>query len=346
MMNFGICPVDPNWLRLAEARQLELTKPPGSLGRLEEIANRCVAIFESLLYSLSRPRIVLFAGDHGVCAEGVSPYPSEVTAQMVLNFLSGGAAINCLSEACGIELQIVDVGVAAPLPASAGLISRRIAAGTRNFCHEPAMTRGEADEALAVGIEMARAAVVDGCHLLGFGEMGIGNTTAAAAITAALTGCSAASAAGRGTGADDACFARKISAIERALELHGEFLSSPGEILARLGGLEIAAMCGFCLGAASCRRPVVMDGLIATAAAALAVRIEPNVKDYLFAAHLSPEPGHQRLVDFLKLRPLLQLDMRLGEGTGAALAMKLMIAASAAFTGMATFGSAGVSGKK
>jgi nicotinate-nucleotide--dimethylbenzimidazole phosphoribosyltransferase len=342
--------MNPDWMRLAEARQLELTKPPGSLGRLEEIANRCAAIFESLSFRLARPRIVLFAGDHGVCAEGVSPYPQEVTAQMVLNFVRGGAAINCLARAGAIELQVVDVGVASPLVGGVaeadGLISWRVAGGTRNFCREAAMSRAETEAAMAVGTGMAQHAVREGCDLLGFGEMGIGNTTAAAAITAALTGCAPSEAVGRGTGADEACLSRKISAVERALALHGGALASPLEILAHVGGLEIAAMCGFCLGAASCRRPVVMDGFIATAGAALAVGIEPHVKDYLFAGHLSPEPGHRRLLGWIGLEPLLDLEMRLGEGTGAALAMKIIQAAAEAFTGMATFTSAGVSGQK
>jgi nicotinate-nucleotide--dimethylbenzimidazole phosphoribosyltransferase len=338
--------IDPHWIQLAEARQLELTKPPGSLGRLEGIANRCAAIFESLSFRLSRPRIVLFAGDHGVCAEGVSPYPQEVTAQMVLNFMDGGAAINCLARVCGIDLEVVDVGVAEPLPQLPGLTMRRIACGTRNFCHEPAMTREQTEAALTAGFEMAEQAVAEGCNLLGFGEMGIGNTTTAAALTAVLTGCAPAEAVGLGTGADEACLARKVAAVERALVTHAGRLAEPFETLSRIGGFEIAAMCGFCLGVASRRRPIVADGFIATVAAAVAVRMDPHVKDYLFAAHLSSEPGHRRLLANLDLCPLLELDMRLGEGTGAALAMKIMEAAAAAFTGMATFTSAGVSGRK
>lgn len=345
-MKTPVRPIDPHWIQLAEARQLELTKPPGSLGRLEGIANRCAAIFENLSFRLSRPRIVLFAGDHGVCAESVSPYPQEVTAQMVLNFLGGGAAINCLARAGGIDLEVVDVGVAAPLPPLPGLIARRIASGTRNFCHEPAMTRDETEAALGVGFEMAEQAVEEGCNLLGFGEMGIGNTTTAAALTAVLTNCGPAEAVGRGTGADEACVARKVAAVSRALATHAGCLAEPFDILSRIGGLEIAAMCGFCLGAASCRRPVLTDGFIATAAAVLAVRMQPPARDYLFAAHLSSEPGHRRLLAHLDLCPLLDLDMRLGEGTGAALAMKIMEAAAAAFTGMATFASAGVSGRQ
>lgn len=336
-------PVDPAWIHKAEARQLELTKPPGSLGRLEEVANRCAAIFGGLSFTLSKPRIVLFAGDHGVCAEGVSPFPQEVTAQMVLNFLGGGAAINCLARAGGIDLKVVDVGVAAALPDVPGLVRKNVAAGTRNFCQGPALTVEEARRAVEAGIEMADEAAADGCDLLGFGEMGIGNTTAASALAAALTGLAPAVVVGRGAGADDACVARKISAVERALVLHAATLARPLDMLASIGGLEIGAMCGFCLGAAANRRPVLVDGFIATAGAALAVRMHPATADYLFAAHGSVEPGHKHLLALIGLRPLLELGMRLGEGTGAALAVSLLRAAAAAFTGMATFASAGVS---
>lgn len=337
-----IVPIAREWIRKAEQRQLELTKPPGSLGRLEEIANRCAAIHQGFTIPTSKARIVLFAGDHGVCAEGVSPYPQEVTGQMVLNFLRGGAAINCLARAGGIELRVVDVGVASALPEVEGLIRRRVASGTRNFCVEAAMTMEEARGAVEVGIQMAEEAVAEGANLLGFGEMGIGNTTAASALASALTGLPAAVVTGRGTGADDECLRRKISAVERGLALHASRLSNPLELLACVGGLEIAAMCGFCLGAAANRRPVLTDGFIATAGAALAVRLHPPVAEYLFASHGSAEPGHKHLLALMGLRPLLDLEMRLGEGTGAALAMKLVQAAAAAFTEMATFASAGV----
>ena len=338
-----IRPIDPHWVDTAAQRQLELTKPPGSLGRLEEIANRCVAIRESLAITAERPRIVLFAGDHGVCEEGVSAYPQEVTAQMVLNFLHGGAAINALARCGGIELKVVDVGVATPLPVSGNLISRRAANGTRNFCREPAMTRAEMNAAIETGIELADDSAAAGCDLLGFGEMGIGNTTSASAIAAALTRQPIDAVVGRGTGANDACMARKRSAIERALHLHGASLDDPLEILRCVGGLEIAAMCGLCWGAAARRVPVVTDGFIATAAAALAVRQCAASAGYLFASHRSAEPGHDCLLAILQQEPLLQLGMRLGEGTGVALAMKLIQAAVAAFTQMATFSSAGVS---
>ena len=340
-----IRPIDPRWIDSASQRQLELTKPPESLGRLEEIANRCAAIRESFELTASHPRIVLFAADHGVCAEGVSAYPQEVTAQMVLNFLRGGAAINAFARSGGIELKVVDVGVGAPLPLSGDLISRRVSPGTRNFCETPAMTEAEMTAAIETGVELACDSATAGCDLLGFGEMGIGNTTSASAIAAALTREPIAAVVGCGAGADDACMARKRSAIQRALALHAECLGEPLEILRCLGGLEIAAMCGFCVGAAARRIPVVMDGFIATAAAALAVRLCPASSGYLIASHRSAEPGHAHLLALLQQEPLLHLGMRLGEGTGAALAMKLIQAALAAFTGMATFANAGVSNK-
>ncbi len=344
-MNLRILPVDPHWLAAAERHQNDLTKPPGSLGRLETVANRCAAIFGSLTPPVDAARIVIFAADHGVAEEGVSAYPREVTAQMVLNFVTGGAGINALAQAGGIDLVIVDAGVATPLPDVPGLIRRHIDSGTRNFTREPAMTAEQVNEALEAGFAEAEAAVTDGYNLLGCGEMGIANTTSAAAIAAALTGRSATEVTGRGTGVDDHCFARKLSAIERALALHGPHLATPLDILQLLGGFEIAEMCGFFLGAAALRRPVVVDGFIATAAAALAVRMAPNAREYMFAAHRSAEPGHAALLEIIGDPPLLDLGMRLGEGTGAALAMKLIQTAVAAFTGMATFSSAGVSNK-
>jgi nicotinate-nucleotide--dimethylbenzimidazole phosphoribosyltransferase len=325
-----IRPIDPEWIDAAQRRQLQLTKPPGSLGRLEEIASRCAAIRESFALTADRPRIVIFAANHGVCAEGVSAYPQEVTAQMVLNFRNGGAAINALAGAGGIDLKVIDIG---------------IANGTRNFCKEPAMTDAEMFAAIDVGAGLAYDAADEGCDLLGFGEMGIGNTTSASAIAAALTGEAVRAVVGHGAGADDACMARKRSAIERGLALHSARLSDPYGILQCVGGLEIAGMCGFCLGAAVRRVPVVTDGFIATAAAALAVRMCPAASGYLFASHRSAEPGHAYFLALLNQKPLLDLGMRLGEGTGAALAIGIVQAAVAAFTRMATFESAGVSNK-
>ena len=341
-MHLNIQSVDPAWIERARARQLELTKPPGSLGRLEEIANRLAAIQETLTPSVERPRIVLFAGDHGVCAEGVNPFPQAVTAQMVANFLRGGAAINALARVAGVELEIVDAGVVYPIPETSGLIQRPIAPGTANFCAGPAMSREQANAALALGIEMADRAAGAGCKLVGTGEMGIGNTTAASALAAALTGLDAARVIGPGTGANEACLARKRSAVERALALHRERIAEPIDLLACLGGFEIGAMCGFCLGAAAHRIAVLVDGFITTAAAALAVRFDGTVRDYLFAAHRSTEPGHAPLLEIIGQRPLFDLEMRLGEATGAALAVPLVRAAVEAFTRMATFQSAGV----
>jgi nicotinate-nucleotide--dimethylbenzimidazole phosphoribosyltransferase len=334
--------VDPVWIERAEARQLQLTKPAGSLGELERIGNRCAGIFAAIPFCVDRPRIVVFAGDHGVCAEGVNAFPQSVTAAMVMNYLHGGAAINCMARVCGIDLKIVDVGVMTPLPATDGLIARRVAPGTRNFCTAAAMTREETLQAMAVGIEAAQQAAADGCNLLGFGEMGIGNTTAASAITAALTARPAREVVGRGTGADDVVLQRKISAVERAMAFHAGHLATPIDVLERVGGLEIAAMCGFCLGAAACLRPVLTDGFIATAAAALAIRFQPAVRDYLFVAHSSVEPGHRPLVELIGRRPILNLSMRLGEATGTALAVKIVQCAAAVLNDMATFAEAGV----
>lgn len=338
-----IQPVDPEWIERARGRQRELTKPPGSLGRLEEIANRVVAIQATLTPVIERPRVVVFAADHGVCAEGVNPYPQAVTAQMVANFLRGGAAINALAEAAGADLEIVDAGVAFPIDDAPGLIRRPIARGTRNFCVEPAMTREQAESAISLGIELAERASREGCTLIGIGEMGIGNTTAASAITCVLTGLEPAAAVGRGTGADEAGLARKQSAVERAVQLHRGETGEPIGLLACLGGFEIGAMCGVCLGAAAAHCAVLVDGFIASTAAALAVSFEPAVRDYLFPAHLSTEPGHAALLKIIGGRALLHLEMRLGEGTGAALAIPIVRAAVAAFTGMATFASAGIS---
>ena len=339
-------PIDPRWIARAQQRQLQLTKPPGSLGRLEEIANRLAAIQQTLSPLVNQARIVLFAADHGVCAEGVNPYPQSVTAQMVSNFLRGGAAINALARVADADLRIVDVGIASTITHPDGLIRRSIALGTRNFCKEPAMSREQAVEAICVGIEMGNDAVSEGCNLLGIGEMGIGNTTSASALTAVLTGLPPAAVVGRGTGADDACMERKISAIERSLALHKATktnLHDTLEALAQLGGFEIAALCGICLSGAANRCAVVVDGFIATVAATLAVRLNNNVGEYLIAAHCSTEPGHRPLLNAIGQRPLLDLQMRLGEGTGAALAIPIIRAAVEAFTRMATFESAGVS---
>ena len=338
-------PLDSAWVRRAEMHQASLTKPPGSLGRLEELANRVVAIQRSLTPKVERARIVVFAADHGVTAEGVAPYPSAVTGQMVANFLGGGAGVNALARVARAEVEVVDIGVASDLGQIAGLRQRRVAAGTRNMAREATMTQDQAEAAIAVGLEMGRDAIVTGVDMIGLGEMGIGNSTAASAVAAALTGLPVADVTGRGTGADDAMLAHKVSVIEQALQRHHPDPADALDVLVKVGGFELAGLAGVALAGAAGRKLVVTDGFIATAAAALAVRMCPAAGEYLVAAHRSTEPGHTALLTMLGQEPLLDLRMRLGEGTGAALAFMLIRAAVAAFTEMATFASAGVSNR-
>jgi nicotinate-nucleotide--dimethylbenzimidazole phosphoribosyltransferase len=340
-----IGPADRAVLEAAQARQLSLTKPPGSLGRLEEIGNRLAAICGLPPAVPMAKRLYVAAADHGVTAEGVSAYPREVTYQMVYNFLAGGAAVNVLARHARIDVQVVDAGVDHAFPPDAPLLHRKIVRGTANFVYGPAMTRGQAEQSVLAGIDLARAARQDGIGLLGIGEMGIGNTTAASAITAALTGCPVQEATGRGTGLDAAGLARKAAVIERALAVNRPDRGDPLDVLARVGGAEIGVMMGVALGAAAERLPVVADGFISTAAAALAVACCPPVRDYLFLAHRSEEPGHAALAGFIGQTPILDLGMRLGEGTGAALAMPVIEAAGRLLAEMATFEGARVSGK-
>jgi nicotinate-nucleotide--dimethylbenzimidazole phosphoribosyltransferase len=337
--------VDQSWLEKAAARQLTLTKPPGSLGRLEEIANRVAAIQRTTTPSVSPKRIYVTAADHGVTAEGVSAYPSEVTAQMVDNFLAGGAAINVLCRHGDIEVRIADAGVDADLESRAELINVKQLRGTANFAHGPAMSRNEAERLLTAGIDLARTAKADGVQLLGIGEMGIGNTTAASAITAALTRSDPANLTDRGTGVDDQRLAHKVEIIRQAIKTNQPDANDATDVLAKVGGAEIAVMTGIVIGAALNRIAVIADGFISTAAAALAVRLCPNTRDYLFLAHRSVERGHTALIDLIGLEPLLDLKMRLGEGTGAALAMHLVDASCRLLSEMATFGEANVSDK-
>jgi nicotinate-nucleotide--dimethylbenzimidazole phosphoribosyltransferase len=342
----NITPVDEAWLERAAERQTQLTKPPGSLGALEEIANRLAAIRQNLKPEISRPRIYIAAADHGVVVEGVSAYPREVTAQMVYNFLRGGAAINVLARYGSIEIRVVDAGVDADFLDSPGLIQAKILRGTANLTRGPAMTREQATRSIAVGIELARSAAEEGIELLGIGEMGIGNTTSASAITAALTRLTPESVTGRGTGVDNAGWRRKVSAVERALAVNRPDSDDALDLLAKVGGAEIGVMTGLALGAAAESVPVVADGFISTSAAALACLFSPNVRDYLFIAHRSQEAGHDALIELIGLRPLLDLQMRLGEGTGAALAMHLIGAAARLLGEMATFTEAGVSDRE
>lgn len=343
--NLQIEAVDQSWLDNAAARQLILTKPPGSLGRLEEIGNRLAAIQRITTPNVNRKRIYVVAADHGVTAEGVSAYPREVTAQMVDNFLAGGAAINVLSRHGDIEVRIVDAGVDADLASRSGLIDVKNMRGTANFARGPAMSRDEAERLITAGIDLAQAAKADGIQLLGIGEMGIGNTTAASAITAALTRKDPATLTDRGTGIDDQRLVHKVEIIRRAIETNQPDPNDAIDVLAKVGGAEIAVMMGVVIGAALERIAVIADGFISTAAAALAVSLCPNTRDYLFLAHRSVERGHAGLIDLIALEPLLDLKMRLGEGTGAALAMHVLDASARLLCEMATFSEANVSNK-
>ena len=331
------------WYERGVERLNSLTKPLGSLGRLEEIAARIVAIREELRPDCSKKVIFTLAADHGVTEEGVSAYPKAVTRQMVLNFLSGGAAINVLCRHFGIEVTVVDIGVDGDLVGLAGLVGKKIAHGTKDMACGPAMSVGEMHRALQVGVELANDAAHEGQTLIGTGEMGIGNTTAASAITAVLTGRPVADVTGRGTGLDDAGLQHKIQVIERAIGVNCPDPSNPLQVLQTVGGFEIAGLTGLILGAAARRMPIVVDGFISTAAAALACALQPRVKQFLFAAHRSSEPGHGALLKFIGQKPLLDLNMRLGEGTGAALCMALVESATKILNEMATFSSAGVS---
>jgi nicotinate-nucleotide--dimethylbenzimidazole phosphoribosyltransferase len=330
----------------AAARLDRLTKPPGSLGALEDLLARIAGAAGQALPSLDHPAVLVAAADHGVVAEGVSPYPQAVTAQMVLNFLSGGAAINALAASAGARVIVVDAGVAAELPSHPGLRRAGIARGTRNLRREPAMSRDDAARAILAGAEVVREEAARGMDLLALGEMGIGNSTAAACLTAAYTGAPPAVATGRGTGLDDAGLAHKRQVVAEALARARPDPADPLGTLAELGGLEIALLAGAALAAAARRIPVVLDGYIATSAGLAAAALQPRVASFLVAGHRSAEPGHRAALEHLGLRPLLDLDMRLGEGTGAALAIPIIRAAARTLREMATFEEAGVSDRE
>jgi nicotinate-nucleotide--dimethylbenzimidazole phosphoribosyltransferase len=328
-----------------------LTKPIGSLGRLEELAAwYAAARGEFPPPALERVELAVFAADHGVVVEGVSAYGSASTAAVVTNVMAGGAAVNALARSTNVEVVLVDVGVAGDLSAAPAspvvpLTSRWIRAGTRNLRREPAMTQGEAERALDAGRVTARDAVARGADVIALGEIGIGNTTAAAALVSACTGFVPDAVVGRGTGIDDATRARKVRVVEDALALHRGASRTPLELLACLGGLEIAAMVGCALEAARHRVPVVLDGVVTSAAALIAVALDPGLRAYLVAGHLSPEPAARIALERLELRPVLDLGMRLGEGTGAVLALGVLRAAVEAEASMATFATAGIVGR-
>jgi nicotinate-nucleotide--dimethylbenzimidazole phosphoribosyltransferase len=325
-----------------------MTKPPGSLGVLEDVAAQLAGIAGECPAPLPQPAAVaVFAGDHGVHARGVTPWPQEVTAQMVANFLAGGAVVNAFAAGLGAGVHVVDVGVAAPLDPAPRLVDRKVRAGTADLSAGPAMTVEEARRAVEAGIEVATGlAATSNCLITG--DMGIANTTASAALVCACTGASPAAATGRGTGIDDPTLARKVDAVTRAVARVPGPPSTPEEalaVLAEVGGLEHAALAGFVLGAAAARRPVLLDGVIAGSAALVAAALCPTALDFALAGHASAEPGAALALAHLGLRPLLGLDLRLGEGTGALLALPLVTSAARALRDVATFDSAGVTEK-
>ena len=340
-----ILPLDEPAMAAARARQANLTKPAGSLGRLEELAAQLAGIYGDPAPAIGRKGVILAAGDHGVVAEGVSAYPQEVTPAMVLNFLTGGAAINVLARHANAEIVVVDAGVAADLPPHPALRSAKIGRGTANIAAGPAMSPQQAVECLETGIRAAQEQVDAGVTLLAGGDMGIGNTTPASAITAAVTGAAPAAVTGRGTGLDDAGLARKTAVVQRALAVNRPDPADGLDTLAKVGGFEIGVLAGVMLAAAAGRCPLVVDGFIAGSAALIAGVIAPAARPRFIAAHQSAEPGHRLALEWLGLPPLLDLGLRLGEGTGAALAMPLIEAAARCLSEMATFAEAGVAQK-
>lgn len=319
------------------------TKPRRSLGVLEELACRLAACRGRAELPLPRKAIVVMAADHGVAEEGVSAYPAEVTRQMLANFARGGAAINVLARQAGAGIVVVDMGTKQATPEIAGVLDRRLGAGTANFSRGPAMSRDVARTALETGIALADSLIDGGIDLIGLGDMGIANTTASSALSAILLGLPVDQVTGRGTGIDDERYRRKVQVVERALAVNRPDAGDALDVLSRVGGFEIGGLTGVVLGAAARRVPVLLDGFITSVAALLAVRLAPQARGYLFAAHRSMEPGHAAILRHLELRPLLDLDMRLGEGSGAALAMHLIDAAVRILSEMASFADAGVS---
>jgi nicotinate-nucleotide--dimethylbenzimidazole phosphoribosyltransferase len=334
-----------DWNQRAQQAMDQKVKPPGSLGRLETVAIQLAILQETLEPRMDRCRILIFAADHGVSVEGVSAYPREVTAQMTQTFASGGAAVTVLARTLGLEVEVVDVGVDADLPATPGIVSAKVRRSSRNFLQEPAMDADELEAALEAGRVAVRRALEAGADAVALGEMGIGNTTAAAALLSALTDAPPHATVGRGTGVDDHGLARKRAVVEAALRLHAGRLGDPRSALAAVGGLEIAALAGAAQEAAHHRRAVLVDGFISTVAALAAVRHDPSISPALFFAHRSAESGHAVALDALEAVPLLDLSMRLGEATGSALAFPILKSAAAILREMATFSQAGVTDK-
>ena len=336
---------DKTAMAAAQTRQDTLTKPAGSLGRLEELSIQLAGITGQALPLIKDKVIITMAGDHGVVSEGVSAFPQEVTHQMVLNFLNGGAAINVLAQHVGSRITVVDMGVAVDLVPHPDLVIKKIAPGTANMASGPAMTRDQAERSVLAGVEVVEAENSQGLDIVGTGDMGIGNTTPSAAIAAVITGIKPEKITGRGTGVDDEGLKRKIDAIQRALALNKPDPKDGLDVLAKVGGFEIGGLAGVMLGAAANRIPIMVDGFISTAAAMIAVVIAPAVRPYLISAHRSQEHGHMQMLEWLELKPLVDLDLRLGEGTGAALGISIAEAACKILAEMATFADASISDK-
>ncbi|OGR51838.1 MAG: nicotinate-nucleotide--dimethylbenzimidazole phosphoribosyltransferase [Elusimicrobia bacterium RIFCSPLOWO2_02_FULL_39_32] len=340
-----ITPLKQEWFETAKKRLDNLTKPLGSLGRLEDLAQKICAIQENDHPTSKNKVIFTLASDHGITEEGISAYPQEVTPQMVFNFINQGAAINVLSKTVNAKVVVVDIGVAQEMPELPGLINKKIRKGTSNFAKEPAMSREEAYQSIATGIALVEEEIKNGVDLIGTGEMGIGNTTPSSAITATITDKKVEQVTGQGTGIPQESLNHKIGVIEIALALHKPNAQDPIDVLSKVGGFEIGGMAGIMLGAAKNRIPVVIDGFISGAAALIAHGLCPTVSEYLIPAHRSSEPGHDAVLKHLGLIPLLDLRMRLGEGTGAALGMFLVEASLKIINEMATFEQAHVSEK-
>lgn len=337
---------DLGLMKQVQARLDSLTKPRGSLGKLEELAKQIVSITANLSHKIEKKAIIVMTADHGVVEEGISAYPGEVTPQMVYNFLNGGAAINVLARHIGAEVLIVDVGVAADFQEHQSLMLKKIDYGTKNMVKGPAMTDEQAVKSLEVGIEAAEKMIKEGYDIIATGDMGIGNTTASSAIAAVICRTDVEFVTGYGTGIDDRCFENKINVIKKAISVNKPDAADGIDVLSKVGGFEIGGIAGIILGCASGRTPVVIDGFISGAGALIASAIVPDSTNYMIASHCSTERGHKIVLDKLGLKPLFYFDMRLGEGTGAAIGINIVEASVKILSEMATFDQAGVSEKK
>ena len=344
----GIVPLDQEWIAKAGTRTAQLVMPTRALGRLHEISEQLCSIQETLQPSIKRKAILIMAGDHGIVAEGVSAYPQEVTGAMVQTFLAGGAGINAIARHVAADVYVVDMGIIAELDGvdSDRLIVHKIAPGTANFARGPAMSRKEAEQSILFGFQEASRLYQSGVEILGTGDMGIGNTTPSAAIGAVICGTDLEKMVGHGTGVDAEGLTRKRDAVVRGIAANSPNPADGLDVLAKVGGFEIGAIAGCVLSGGFHRRPVVIDGFISTAGALIAQRLCPWVTDYLFAGHCSEESGHRAMLEHLKLDPILDLGMRLGEGTGSALAMSIMQGAVCVFKEVMTFAEAGVADKE